>query len=129
MKKFFQIPSPNLLQGNELEAISSNPITCHLRKETNPHFAAVSFRQMWRVIRSSLSILLGRLNNPSSLSCSSTSCFLVLHQLCCPSLHTLKQLISFFSEMSKCMISPYIRKKAFTVPPSTFITCRNKRHG
>ncbi|KAK4824801.1 hypothetical protein QYF61_019469 [Mycteria americana] len=52
----------------QLEAISSHPITCYLAKETDPHLSTTSFQ---RAIRSPLSLLFSRLNNPSSLSCSS----------------------------------------------------------
>ncbi|KAK4832175.1 LOW QUALITY PROTEIN: hypothetical protein QYF61_020955 [Mycteria americana] len=47
----------------QLEAISSYPITCYLGEETDPHLS--------RAIRSPLSLLFSRLNNPSSLSRSS----------------------------------------------------------
>ncbi|KAK4818424.1 hypothetical protein QYF61_012958 [Mycteria americana] len=53
----------------QLEAISSCPITCYLGEETDPHLSTTSFQ---REIRSSLSLLFSRLNNPSSLSRSSS---------------------------------------------------------
>ncbi|KAK4832035.1 hypothetical protein QYF61_020550 [Mycteria americana] len=65
-EKFPNIQSkPPLAQ---LEAISSCPITCYLGEETDPHLTTTSFQ---RAIRSPLSLLFSRLNNPSSLSRSS----------------------------------------------------------
>ncbi|KAK4823633.1 LOW QUALITY PROTEIN: hypothetical protein QYF61_004366 [Mycteria americana] len=53
----------------QLEAISSCPIACYFGKEIDTHLTTTSFQ---RAIRSPLSLLFSRLNNPSSFSCSSS---------------------------------------------------------
>ena len=55
----------------QLEAVSSCPVTCYLGEETDPTCLHPPFRQLQRAIRSPLSLLLSRLNTPSSPSCSS----------------------------------------------------------
>ncbi|KAK4811465.1 hypothetical protein QYF61_010344 [Mycteria americana] len=52
----------------QLEAISSRPITCYLGEETDPTSRQPPFRQLQRAMRSPLSLLFSRLNNPRSLS-------------------------------------------------------------
>ncbi|KAK4821856.1 LOW QUALITY PROTEIN: hypothetical protein QYF61_004333 [Mycteria americana] len=59
----------------QLEAIASRPIACYLGEETDPTSRQPPFRQLQRAMRSPLSLLFSRLNNPRSLSrCPSALC-------------------------------------------------------
>ena len=61
--------NPSLKQ---LEAIASHPVTSYLGEETNVHLTTISFQVVVEsAIRSPLSLLFSRLNNPSSFSRSS----------------------------------------------------------
>jgi len=55
----------------QLEAIASRPIASYLEEETNTHLTATSFQVGVESKKVPLSLLFFRLNNPSSLSCSS----------------------------------------------------------
>ncbi|KAK4810832.1 hypothetical protein QYF61_008804 [Mycteria americana] len=69
---FSEVTFPNIQSKpplEQLEAISSCPITCNLGEDTDPHLSTTSFQ---RAIRSPLSLRFSRLNNPSSLSRSSS---------------------------------------------------------
>ncbi|KAK4815510.1 LOW QUALITY PROTEIN: hypothetical protein QYF61_003068 [Mycteria americana] len=71
---FSEVKFPNIQSKPplaQLEAISSHPITCYLGEETDPHLSTTSCQAV-RAVRSPLSLLFSRLNNPSSLSRSSS---------------------------------------------------------
>ncbi|KAK4816265.1 hypothetical protein QYF61_014337 [Mycteria americana] len=74
-EKFPNIQSKPPLQ--QLETISSSPITCYLGEETNPHLSTTSFQAKQSQLRQPLLIRL---------------VLQTLHQLRCPSLDTLQHL-------------------------------------
>ncbi|KAK4827199.1 hypothetical protein QYF61_015227, partial [Mycteria americana] len=90
-EKFPNIQSkPPLAQ---LEAISSCPITCYLGEETNPHLSTTSFQVVEESDKVSpqppfLQAKQSQLPQPLLIRLLLQT----LHQLCCPSLHTLQYL-------------------------------------
>ncbi|KAK4819124.1 hypothetical protein QYF61_025591 [Mycteria americana] len=85
---FSEVKFPNIQSKPplvQLQAISSRPMACYLGEETDPTSLQPPFRQLQRAMRSPLSLLFSRLNNPSLV-------LQTLPQPRCPSLDTLQPL-------------------------------------
>ena len=54
----------------QLEAIPSHPVAVSGEKRSTPTSPQPPFKELYRAVRSSLSVLFSRQNSPSSLSCS-----------------------------------------------------------
>ena len=71
-KKFF-LKSTRNLPWLDWWRLPICPIMSYLEEETNPTSPQPPYRELQRAIMTPLSLLFSRLNNPSSLSCSSCS--------------------------------------------------------